>query len=71
MKCFVEELELLLCMILYWEYESMEGDGLQPPKNGGRQRKLRRGQPWKAKAVVWQWVFTFKETVPPTPTQDQ
>ena len=34
-------------------------------KNRGGQRKLRGGQGQKAGAVVWQWVPTFKEAVPP------
>ena len=38
-----------------------------PSKTGGGQSKLRGGQGQKAGAVVWQWVPTFKEAVPPTP----
>ena len=34
-------------------------------KNRGRSQKLRAGQGQKARAVVWQWVPTFKEVVPP------
>ena len=43
------------------------GGGLLPSKTGGGQRKLRGGQGQKARAVVWQWVPTFKEAVPPPP----
>ena len=38
---------------------------MQLPKIEGGQRKLRGGQPRKTRAVVWQWVVTFKEAVPP------
>ena len=38
-------------------------------KNRGGQRKLKFGQPWKAGAVVWQLVATFKEAVTPPPPQ--
>ena len=40
---------------------------MQLPKIGGSQRNLRGGQRQKAGAVVWQWVATFKEAVPPGP----
>ena len=36
-----------------------------PKKIGGSQRKLMGGEGQKARAVVWQWVPTFKEAVPP------
>ena len=32
---------------------------------GGGKKRLRGGQRQKARAVVWQWVHTFKEAVPP------
>ena len=34
-------------------------------KNRGRKKRLRGGQCRKAGVVVWQWVPTFKEAVPP------
>ena len=42
-----------------------DGGGLQLPKIGGSQIKLRGRQPRKTGAVVWQWVVSFKEAVPP------
>ena len=36
-------------------------------KNRGGKKRLRGGQCQKAGAVVWQWVPTFKEAVPPPP----
>ena len=36
-------------------------------KNRGGQRKLRGGQGQKARAIVCQWVPTFKEAMPPPP----
>ena len=36
-------------------------------KKGGGKKILRGGQCQKTGAVVWQWVPTFKEAVPPPP----
>ena len=45
----------------------LEGAGLQLLKIGSGQRKLKGVQPWKACAVVWQYVSILKEAVPPPP----
>ena len=46
----------------------LEGGGLQLPKKVAAQGKLRGGHAGlKTGAVVWQWVATFKDAVPPPP----
>ena len=60
----MEELKSLLYIILYWGSIIFENSGLQLPKIGGGQEN---GQPWETRAVVWQWVATFKERGPPPP----
>ena len=42
-----KKLKSLLYTILYWESLILEVGGLQLPKIGGGQRKLRGGEPWK------------------------
>ena len=64
MKCFMES---SLYTILHWKSLNLEGDGLQLPKIGGSEIKLRGGQPWKTGAVVRRWVATLKKSVPPPP----
>ena len=39
-----------------------------PKKYGAVKKRLRSGQCRKAGAVIWQWVPTFKEAVPPSPS---
>ena len=38
------------------------------PKIGGRSKKTQGKTALKTEAVVWQWVGTFKEAVPPPPS---
>ena len=65
MKCFVEKLESLLYKILYWESLTLEGGGLQLPKIGGGERKLRDRQPWKMGAAVGSYLH--RGSAPPLP----
>ena len=46
------------------------GAGPCPSEIGGGQRKLMGGEDQKAREVVWQWVPTFNEAVPP-PSGDE
>ena len=47
----------------------LEGGGLQLPEIGASHKRTRRMTALKAGTVVWQWVATFKEAVPPPPLE--
>ena len=63
----MEKFKSLLYTILHGESLILEGCAQHFSKIGGGQRKLWGRQPWKTGAIVWQWVATFKEAVPPPP----